>query len=280
MKILYLHGLKSEPENAKTCYLRHKGFDVYSPRINYDNPQIYFDLFDDIRNYNPDLIIGSSLGGYLAYHYARQLDIKAVLFNPAFVTQTQTPYLQLPIVKNQFTPYLEVHVGIKDEVVHYTDVDDYLKSNYPLYHYASIKQNMEHQVNMNIFKTIVNNSFLFKNREKITTKDHKDVSYGDIIFIVTNDYNIIKYVIKNIDDFKDSSKYLGIFYYIQNAKKYRDLKEIKFSKQDLENIVTEFKKETESSPINQLFNDYNDKIDKKEALKILNNIVKNKKQER
>ena len=78
-KILYLHGLESESGGPKVSFLAEKGM-VYAPEMNYES----LNLHEFIHTLGiPDLIIGSSMGGYVADIIGSRLGVDVLLFNPA-----------------------------------------------------------------------------------------------------------------------------------------------------------------------------------------------------
>ena len=78
-KIVYLHGLESDPGGPKVSFLAEKGM-VYAPTMDYKT----LDLHEFILTLGmPDLIIGSSMGGYIADIIGSQLGVDVLLFNPA-----------------------------------------------------------------------------------------------------------------------------------------------------------------------------------------------------
>ena len=78
-KILYLHGLESEQGGTKVSFLATKGM-VYAPEMNYESLNLHeFILTLGV----PDLIIGSSMGGYVADVIGSRLGVDVLLFNPA-----------------------------------------------------------------------------------------------------------------------------------------------------------------------------------------------------
>ncbi len=78
-KILYLHGLESEQGGTKVSFLATKGT-VYAPAMDYKT----LDLDEFIHTLGmPDLIIGSSMGGYVADVIGSRLGVDVLLFNPA-----------------------------------------------------------------------------------------------------------------------------------------------------------------------------------------------------
>ena len=94
-KIIYLHGLESDPGGPKVSFLAEKGT-VYAPAMNYES----LDLHEFILTLGmPDLIIGSSMGGYIADIIGSILGVDVLLFNPAlhsrsidFDFDNDTPY--------------------------------------------------------------------------------------------------------------------------------------------------------------------------------------------
>jgi len=78
-KIVYLHGLESESGGTKVSFLAEKGM-VYAPKMDYET----LDLDEFIYTLGmPDLIIGSSMGGYVADIIGSRLGVDVLLFNPA-----------------------------------------------------------------------------------------------------------------------------------------------------------------------------------------------------
>ena len=83
-KIVYLHGLESESGGPKVSFLAEKGM-VYAPNMDY----VTLDLNEFILTLGmPDLIIGSSIGGYVADIIGSQLGVDVLLFNPALHNRT------------------------------------------------------------------------------------------------------------------------------------------------------------------------------------------------
>ncbi len=64
-KVLYLHGLESKQGGPKVDFLANE-FIVHAPKIDYTDPELNIKMFFTIQDFNPDLIIGSSMGGYVA----------------------------------------------------------------------------------------------------------------------------------------------------------------------------------------------------------------------
>ena len=78
-KIVYLHGLESKAGGPKVDFLATKGM-VYAPEMDYETLDLE-ELMGKIGK--PDLIIGSSMGGYVADILGSHLGVDVLLFNPA-----------------------------------------------------------------------------------------------------------------------------------------------------------------------------------------------------
>ena len=86
-KIVYLHGLESEQGGTKVSFLATKGT-VYAPAMDYET----LDLDEFIHTLGmPDLIIGSSMGGYVADIIGSRLGSDVLLFNPALHSREIDP---------------------------------------------------------------------------------------------------------------------------------------------------------------------------------------------
>ena len=83
-KIVYLHGLESKAGGPKVDFLATKGL-VYAPEMDFKTLDLY-DLMGKIGK--PDLIIGSSMGGYFAFAIATSTNHKCILLNPAVHSRT------------------------------------------------------------------------------------------------------------------------------------------------------------------------------------------------
>jgi len=116
MNILYLHGLMSTNKSQKTEWLKET-HSVFNPALNYkeDSKTIFNDLELLCKQHEIDLVIGSSMGGYLAYHLSQKFNIPSLLFNPALEKNSiEKPPVDL--VENLTIKHTIV-LGEKDEVV-------------------------------------------------------------------------------------------------------------------------------------------------------------------
>lgn len=127
MKIAYLHGLESDNKGPKNDWLREIADDVYDPLIDYTEPGIYKKIIDEVTDFDPDIILGSSMGGYFAYHIARTNFIPALLFNPAIPYRSFQPDMkgQRHVLSN---PRIHIVFGRKDDLIKPADTIQTLKS--------------------------------------------------------------------------------------------------------------------------------------------------------
>ena len=115
IKIAYLHGLESNNKGKKNDWLRTVA-SVYDPLIDYKEENIYTKLKTEIEEFQPELIIGSSMGGYFAYHIAKELNIPALLFNPALHSRTFEPDMA-GLIHSENDPSIQIIVGENDSVI-------------------------------------------------------------------------------------------------------------------------------------------------------------------
>ncbi len=81
--VLYFHGLESAPGGEKVQFLSYEVDFVDAPAMDYNDPKVFEDWLDYVQREEPDLIIGSSMGGYFAMLLATHVKTKVLAFNPA-----------------------------------------------------------------------------------------------------------------------------------------------------------------------------------------------------
>lgn len=130
MNILYLHGLESSAVSPKVEYLRMIGNLVTAPTMDYKDPDQYQRICDIIlTSYMEepvDLIIGSSMGGYFAYHLGKQYDIPVLLLNPALHSRTYEPVISSTA---EYDPLIFLGVGEHDGIIDYRETLNILDNN-------------------------------------------------------------------------------------------------------------------------------------------------------
>jgi uncharacterized protein len=116
-KILYLHGLESKQGGEKVGFLAGQAC-VYAPAMSYADSNIEKQLIKIVKAFKPDVIIGSSMGGYSAMLLGNYFNIKTIAFNPAFHSRTFDPnFNKLSNADPDlgFTPV--VVLGMEDKVI-------------------------------------------------------------------------------------------------------------------------------------------------------------------
>ena len=156
-KILYLHGLESPQGGEKVDFLSTKAL-VHAPEMDYTRSDIFPFLVKTIEEFQPNIIIGSSMGGYAAYILGALYKIPVVVYNPALHSRSFDPNFP-KFVGNHVPDELTVIIGEKDSVV---DGDrtlgflkDQIKDMTVKYKVERIK-NMGHRVPLDVFTDMYN----------------------------------------------------------------------------------------------------------------------------
>lgn len=92
MKILFLHGLQSNNKSSKVSHMNDEDHEVMAPQMNYfDNENLYQETLEKLLAFEPELIVGSSMGGYFAYHLGTHFKTNLLLLNPALPNRSFDP---------------------------------------------------------------------------------------------------------------------------------------------------------------------------------------------
>lgn len=155
--ILYLHGLESGQGGPKVDYLASKGI-CHAPEMDYTRKDLFSYLISLIEDLNPDLIIGSSMGGYCAYVLGGLYKIPVLAFNPALHSRTFDPLLP-SFVKSHHPSKMTVVIGDKDTVINGSQTLDYMKDNM-MGNVANVTveriKDMGHRVTLDVFCNMYN----------------------------------------------------------------------------------------------------------------------------
>ncbi|NKI26427.1 alpha/beta hydrolase [Arenibacter sp. 6A1] len=149
MNILYLHGLESTLSDAKRSLLEKYGR-VEAPLMDYkEQNQIFETLFEKYKNSDIDVVMGSSMGGFMGYYLAKALKVPALLFNPALTSRSIVQ--EIPSKLENSNKYHQVVLGSQDEVVNPMDTIAFLSQlskEFPL------KIHLNHQLGHRIPETV------------------------------------------------------------------------------------------------------------------------------
>ena len=125
--ILYLHGLESSNVCDKVEFLKENN-NVIAPSIDYSDFALEEKLFYIVEKFEPDVIIGSSMGGYVGMMLANKYDIDCVLFNPAIHSRPMEPNLRSLIYDGPKHGLNSVVVlGLEDDVIDPSKTEDILE---------------------------------------------------------------------------------------------------------------------------------------------------------
>ncbi|NJY63035.1 alpha/beta hydrolase [Salinimicrobium sp. CDJ15-81-2] len=127
MNIVYLHGLDSKLSAEKKAILERYG-EVNTPDLNYyTNPDAIATILQMLADVQIDVVIGSSMGGFAAYHVSNALKKPGLMFNPALVERSVTQ--NVPDI-DSFNPLKQIVLGQMDEVVSPIDTLSFLTKDF------------------------------------------------------------------------------------------------------------------------------------------------------
>ena len=81
--VIYFHGLESSPGGIKVDFLKQETDFIEAPAMDYTKEGIFEEWLDYVKTEAPDLIVGSSMGGYFAIALSTWTGIPVLVFNPA-----------------------------------------------------------------------------------------------------------------------------------------------------------------------------------------------------
>ena len=93
-RIFFIHGLESSNKSSKVDWMQSKGFDVLAPSMDYaTNDSLFYQTLEKVLEFQPHLIVGSSMGGYFAYHIGSHYSTTLLLLNPALISRSFEPII-------------------------------------------------------------------------------------------------------------------------------------------------------------------------------------------
>jgi dienelactone hydrolase len=154
MNILFLHGLESKLSDPKRAILETYGT-VIAPDLDYKlNPDTIQNLYDEYKNQNINVIIGSSMGGFTAFHLANSIGICALLYNPALPYRNSVVQNIPSDLPKKHSPLMRIVLGGQDDVIKAKDNLAFLSQNcFKNTDYAIlIKNDLAHQIPVDVFE--------------------------------------------------------------------------------------------------------------------------------
>jgi len=157
-KIFYYHGLDSTLSNEKRAILEEFG-EVISPTFDYRNiivEDVLTDVLDIQFNLDVDVLIGSSMGGLMAYMASELKDLPCLLFNPALYANS-LGWNQEYIADETFygaprTQLAYIVLGEKDTVVNYLENRKYIDENVAGPKTLIVEAELEHSIPVDVFE--------------------------------------------------------------------------------------------------------------------------------
>lgn len=153
-KILYLHGLESSNVGDKVDFLKERA-EVLAPKIDYEDDNIEEQLLYMVESFQPDFIIGSSMGGYVGSLLANRFGIKNLLFNPAIHDRSIEPELySLPYDDHNYGMEFNIVFGKNDDVIDPKISKEILFKSGVDFNFDEVE--MGHRVDYNVFVNMYN----------------------------------------------------------------------------------------------------------------------------
>ena len=154
MNILFLHGLESKLSPAKRVILEKYG-NVIAPELDYkSNPNTIEFLYNTYQNQKIDVIIGSSMGGFVGYHLAHLLNLPCMLYNPALPYRNTIEQIVPSNILIHHPESMRIILGGQDDVIKAKDNLAFLaqnssdKTDYTIV----IRKELAHQIPIDVFE--------------------------------------------------------------------------------------------------------------------------------
>jgi hypothetical protein len=147
--ILYLHGLDSNPGDKGEWLASHFS-NVIMPHVDYrrEGSTIFNQIINLLKGKEVSLIIGNSMGGFLAFWLCRKLNVPGILFNPAL--HKQSTDVQVDRTASA-TPTMTVILGKKDTWIDPNITKKWLADNYSG-NTEIIMDDLEHRISREEFQ--------------------------------------------------------------------------------------------------------------------------------
>lgn len=150
--VIYFHGLETKPGGIKVDFLDQEVDFLEAPAMDYTQKNIFNEWLEYVKTEEPDLIIGSSMGGYFALALASHTGIPVLAFNPAIHSRT-FEINNLRSGKERIKGL--VVLGDNDKVIDPSKTFNMLKGNWndlDIY----IEKGMSHRIPLSVFVDMYN----------------------------------------------------------------------------------------------------------------------------
>ena len=152
MKALYIHGFQSSPVPVKVKALEEIFGQVIAPHIDWEDDKRRQNLFKEldevIKSEGITHVIGSSMGGQMAFYLGANNNIETLCFNPAFGLRYDDFGYDL---NKNFDSNILIVLGKNDEVVDSERSHEFLRSNGIHNKVELAIEDMGHQISLPVF---------------------------------------------------------------------------------------------------------------------------------
>jgi hypothetical protein len=165
LNLLYLHGLNGCLSDEKQEVL-NKYFKVFAPTIDYVSEDVNRIINEIIMNNRIDLVMGTSMGGYVGYHTSRRLNVPCLLFNPAiFYKSVEINFAPVNDYES-FKNRMVIVLGKKDNIIdcNHTYQNLVLDESIDRINF-NIYTSLEHRIDLQTFKNEVENFYHLLKKE-------------------------------------------------------------------------------------------------------------------
>ena len=150
--VLYIHGFQSSPRPEKVSVLNTYFDKVIAPYIDWENRDIRKNLFNDLNkviNENQIThVVGSSMGGQMAFYLGLKNNIETLCFNPAFGIRYDD--FNFTLNKNSHSNVIFL-LGKNDDCVNPEKTKEFLISNELINNVDILTEDIGHQISLPIF---------------------------------------------------------------------------------------------------------------------------------
>ena len=154
MNILFLHGLESKLSHAKRVILEKYGT-IIAPDLDYNsNPDTIQNLYNEFKNQEINVIIGSSMGGFAGFYLANSFGVCALLYNPVLPYRNNVVQNIPSDLPTKQSPLLRIVLGGRDDVVKAKDNLAFLSQNVSDLRDCTIEivNDLAHQIPIDVFE--------------------------------------------------------------------------------------------------------------------------------
>lgn len=151
MKIIYFQGWGEKFDEKKFKILSKFGDEILYPNINYENDKNIISNYVNSDN-RYSLIVGNSIGAYMAFYISNLIHRPSLLFNPTFFLKNGTDILPWGDILNHIeNKNIKIILSLKDEKLNFKKTLQYLNT-LKLNDEIKIYNELYHDIPLDIFE--------------------------------------------------------------------------------------------------------------------------------